>query len=492
MPPHLFAAPSSPGCDSLLAALKQVFLSLPAGSAVGVAVSGGPDSFALAALAAQVAGEQGHALHLLHVHHGLQAMADAWADQVRALAAALHVNCDVRRVEVACDQGDGIEAAARAARYQALGDMAGRASIRHVLLGHHLDDQAETVLLRLLRGAGPEGMGAMAASTERGGVTYLRPWLDIERARIAAVAQSLAGELGLALADDPTNMDARYARGALRSRVLPAIAGHWPGYRATLSRYARLASNAAEVLAEVAKADLQSVLQVHPAHGETVNIPVWRELSAARRAMALRAWLARQGVAMPSEARLAQMCEQLLRAAPDRQVLLRHDGVQVRSYRNRVMLDRARTVVAKDAAASSATDEPAPLSTIHWQGEPSIYLPELAGTLYFDQVQHGLDPQWLLAQPLRVGLRRGRERLRPNSLGPSRSLKNLYQEAGIPAWERARLPLVWRGSVLLFAAGLGLDARAVLAPDGVMLRWHSDSPGATISRPHDKPPPNAG
>jgi len=480
----------SRGRDALLAALESALRELPPGSALGIAVSGGPDSFALAALTARWA--QGrHTLHLLHVHHGLYEQADGWAAQVQSLAGALNAACHVSRVQVPVGQGDGVEAAAREVRYEALATMARDCGVGHVLLGHHLDDQAETVMLRLLRGAGPDGMGAMATSSQRDGITYLRPWLDIERARIVEQAQVLAVDLGLALVDDPSNRDPRYARGVLRTQVFPTIAGHWPGYRHTLSRFARLSSHAADVLAEVAEADLLSMRRSHPAYGDTLDLSVWRALSPARRSLALRAWLESRGMAMPSEARLAQMCHQLLRAAPDRQVLLQHGGIRVRSYRNLIMID-----CAAGAGKARPAPEPAvqadPSCEVHWQGQASVPLPELGGILHFEPGLDGVDPQWLQAQPLRVTLRRGRERLRPGAQGASRSLKNLYQEAGIPAWERTRLPLVWRGSTLLFAAGLGMDGRTPRSPDGVTLRWESDYPGATVSRPHDKPPPNAG
>lgn len=477
--------------DALLAALESALRPLPSGSALGIAVSGGPDSFTLAALAAQCA--QGrHAVHLLHVHHGLYAQADGWAAQVQSLAAALNVECHIRRVQVPTGQGDGVEAAARDVRYEALAAMARALGIGHILLGHHLDDQAETVMLRLLRGAGPDGMGAMAASMQRDGIVYLRPWLEIERARIVEQAQALASGLGLALADDPSNHDARYARGVLRTQVFPAIAGHWPGYRHTLSRFARLAGHAADVLAEVAEADLRSMRRPHPAYGDTLDLAVWRALSPARRSLALRAWLEAQGMPMPPEARLSQMCHQLMHAAQDRQVLLQHGGIRVRSYRNLIMLDRGPAGRTKRAPAPEPIVQADISCEVHWHGQASVSLPELGGTLHFESGSQGVDPQWLQAQPLRVTLRRGRERLRPGAQGASRSLKNLYQEAGIPAWERTRLPLVWRGAFLFFAAGLGLDGRAPRSPQGVTLRWESDNPGATVSHPHDKQPLNAG
>src|SRR5690606_31939256 len=137
--------------------------------------SGGPDSFALAVLASRWAQANSKTMHILHVHHGLQIQADKWAEGVIALADALQVPYEIARVQVADKHGAGIEAAAREARYAALGEMAQRRSMRYVLLAHHLDDQAETVILRLLRGAGPDGMGAMSAHVLRGEQTYLRP-----------------------------------------------------------------------------------------------------------------------------------------------------------------------------------------------------------------------------------------------------------------------------------------------------------------------------
>lgn len=473
------AAPLSarPNLTELRAALVAVLNDTPM-TPIGIAVSGGPDSFALAVLSAQVAREQGRSVRLLHVHHGLQAAADGWAAGVQALARTLDVACDINRVQVETSQGDGVEAAARHARYQALRAMAEAAGIQRVMLAHHLDDQAETVLLRLLRGAGPEGMGAMAASTVRDGITYLRPWLGVQRTEILAAARQFAADSGLTLADDPTNLDPRYARGVLRSQIIPAIAGHWPGYRHTLSRFARLAASNAAVLAEVAQNDLAQLLRPHPAYGDTLELTGWRALSPARRSLLLRAWLAHNGAAMPSEARLAQMCSQLAGAAPDRQVLLRHGDVHVRSYRDRILLERGRP--ARVAVAQAELEAETQTHALSWRGEAEIEMAPLAGRLCFDPVDEGVDPAWLQARPLRLGLRRGRERLRLQSDGPSRSLKNLYQEAGIPAWERDRLPLLWRGSVLVFAAGLGVDARAPRAAPGIAIRWRADSPGATL------------
>ncbi|MGE4336914.1 MAG: tRNA lysidine(34) synthetase TilS, partial [Pigmentiphaga sp.] len=178
-----------------------------AGAAVAVAVSGGPDSVALAGLAVPLALELGLKPRLWHVHHGLLPMADAWAAQVERLAASLGVPCGVRRVEVsAALRADlGLEAAARRARRQAFAALAEIEDCRHVLLAQHLDDQAETVLMRLLRGAGFDGMAGMRPHTvwEQASIEAWRPWLAVARHDILPAAQAVAVAHGVALADDP-------------------------------------------------------------------------------------------------------------------------------------------------------------------------------------------------------------------------------------------------------------------------------------------------
>ena len=170
-------APLPPVSQELAAALRQALLALPERPArMAVAVSGGADSALLAVHAAAVARELGIGLSLFHVHHGLQAAADAWGRQVHALGSLLGVPVAEARVQVEQAAGKGIEAAARDARYAALARLANAHGTRHVLLAHHRNDQAETVLLRLLRGTGLAGMAAMSPATQRDGVWYLRPW----------------------------------------------------------------------------------------------------------------------------------------------------------------------------------------------------------------------------------------------------------------------------------------------------------------------------
>ncbi|AOB30498.1 tRNA(Ile)-lysidine synthetase [Bordetella sp. H567] len=304
---------------------------------VGVAVSGGADSVMLAVHAAAAARDLGIPLHLLHVHHGLFEQADGWADAVRRLADALQTPVHILRVQVAVSDGSGIEAAARQSRYAALGQAAADLGLRHILLAHHRDDQAETVLLRLLRGAGPTGLAAMSPCMTRDGVVYLRPWLDIPRAAIRDAAAAYAAGHGWMPVQDPSNADERYTRAALRTLLVPALDARWPGWQAIVARHARLAGESAQILDEVAAGDFAGLEP--SALGDSFSLASWRRLSSARQAHVLRYWLARQGARMPTEARLAELLKQLRQLhslGHDRHLVWNHAAHCVRCIRGRV------------------------------------------------------------------------------------------------------------------------------------------------------------
>lgn len=333
-----------PDCPAaLIQPVRETLLALPSRPArIAAAVSGGADSAMLAVAAAHVARAQGIELLLFHVHHGLQALADGWAAHVQALGRMLGATVVQARVQVASDSGKGVEAAAREARYAMLARLARQHGVIGVLLAHHRDDQAETVLLRLLRGAGLQGMAAMSTATVRDGVQYLRPWLGTGREAIRAAAARLADERGWHAVDDPTNADPRYTRAAVRTRLAPVLDERWPGWQAILARHARHMADAAQVLGEVAEADLQG-LEPSPDR-RSFSLAAWRRLSPARQAHVLRYWLAGQGAAMPSDARLADLLRQLRQLhalGHDRQLRVEHAGLAVRCHRGRVWVEPA-------------------------------------------------------------------------------------------------------------------------------------------------------
>lgn len=335
------AAPPLPVCAELCAAVRHALLALPQRPRrIAVALSGGADSAMLAVHAAAEAQPLGIALVLFHVHHGLQADADAWARQARALGGALSLPVFEARVQVPEATGKGIEAAARDARYAALAGLARDQAVSHVLLAHHRNDQAETVLLRLLRGTGLAGMAAMAPSLERDGLVYLRPWLEQDRAPILQAAHAVEAACGWRAVQDPTNADPRYTRAALRELLAPVLDARWPGWRAILARHARHMAQAAQILDEVAREDY-AALDPSP-DGASFSLQAWRALSPARQAQVLRYWLARNGARMPTEARMADLLRQLRglhSLGHDRQLRVEQAGHVIRCHRGRVWVE---------------------------------------------------------------------------------------------------------------------------------------------------------
>ena len=330
----------------LRAVLKQLLSSAEAKAAVSsgsrlrvaIALSGGADSAMLAVHAAIAVEEFSEIeLHCFHIHHGLQAAADDWARHAHRLAAGLGVSCHSIRVTVANDTGKGVEAAAREARYAGLKRLAATTDVSHILLAHHLDDQTETVLMRLLRGTGPTGLAAMAPISRRDGLVYLRPWLEIERALILAGAHKYAALSGWTPVDDPTNVDDAYTRGAVRRRLTPVLNERWPAWRSILLRHSRQARDLAVLLDEVAAEDFGRL----DASDDFRNfsLAAWRQLGPQRQVLVLRYWLHMQGLRAPTEARMRELCRQLrgLHAlGHDRSMRLKHDGSWIVCERGRV------------------------------------------------------------------------------------------------------------------------------------------------------------
>ena len=243
----------------------------------------------------------------------------------------------MRQVRVDTSLGLGVEGAAREARYDALREMATGAGIRVILLAHHRRDQAETVLLRLLRGAGVHGMAAMRPDSVRGGLRLLRPWLGVDREQIVTLIGEFAQGTGWRPVEDPSNTDPGYARGALRGTLAPALRAHWPAWEQTLVRHARQAADVAGILDEVAQTDLAG-LECDPADA-SFSLLLWRALSAPRQALVIRHWLAIQGARMPGERRLDDLLRQLrcLHAlGHDRNLVWRHGALELRCVRGRV------------------------------------------------------------------------------------------------------------------------------------------------------------
>lgn len=439
-------------------------------SRIAVALSGGLDSMVLLHLAHEAAHAAGLPLFAFHVHHGLSPNADAWGAHCAAAAAALGVPFDRREVTV--EKGKtGVEAAARKQRYAALGEMCRAHGVDLLLTAHHLDDQAETVLLQLLRGSGPAGLSGMDASNKArtllgdAELVMARPLLAVARAELEAYA----AERQIAWVEDESNTDPRYARNALRHQVMPVLAQAFPGFQRRIARSGAHAQSAQRLLDELAEQDLAACLV-----DEAIDLVSLRTLSVDRINNLLRYWFARHGLGMPSTAWLEQMVAQLISAREDAQPLVSHPEVDVRRHRDRLHLVPKQP----DLAGLRDPDDEGIIvkhaQAFKWNGEASLAFPDYGGVLHFDVASYGLDPAWLQGRDLEIDFRKGGERLKLAPNRPTRGLKQLFQAANVPVWERSRLPIVGCGFELLFAAGLGMDCRRLSEGEGrITLRWQA-------------------
>ncbi|MDE2586222.1 MAG: tRNA lysidine(34) synthetase TilS, partial [Betaproteobacteria bacterium] len=408
---------------------------------LAVGLSGGRDSVTLLAALVALAPARGWRLCAVHVHHGLSANADAWAQFCADLCQRLAIPLQVHRVSVPLDSGQGLEAAAREARYRIFAGLDADA----LILGHHRDDQAETLLFNLLRGAGLRGLAAMPARRllPRPGampLPLLRPLLDVPRAEI----ESWLGSQGLAWIEDESNADTRYARNFLRREVLPLLQSRFPA-AASLARTARLAGEAEELLAEVAAQDLAAA-----SLGGSLRASALAQLSAPRGRNLLRHWLRRHGTPMPEAQALEELWQQLLCPRPDGQVEWRCGQWVVRVWRGTVFLEQ------------ESPELPSPLVSRPWQGETSVPWPW--GSIHCQEVRGAGIGARFLSTGAHFQLRQGGEHLRLPGR-PKRLLKKMLQEADIPPWQRERVPLLWIGDTPAWVPGLGIAAQFA-CPEG--------------------------
>jgi tRNA(Ile)-lysidine synthase len=403
------------------------------GARLAVALSGGIDSMVLLDAAAARAAAHRLLLCAIHVQHGLSPNAERWAEFCSAQCALRGVALVTHRLSLQRRRGESLEALARSARYACLFE----SEVEAVALAHHADDQAETLLLQLLRGAGPHGLSAMARHRP-GRPALLRPLLGLTRATLEAYASARA----LAWIDDESNADRRHARNFLRHEVAPLLGARFEGYPATLARAARHQAEAVELADALAHADGAGAIA---ANG--LDCARLRALSPARSRNLLRYFLRGEGLRPPSQARLEEMLRQLEHAAPDARTRIAHDGAEIGCHRGRVVVH-----------ASAA-----PPFLRAWDGETELLLP--GGVLRFEPAQgSGLAAVKFMQAPVTLRSRCGGERIRLAADRPTRAVKKLLQEARMPPWERDALPLVWSGDELAAVPGIGVALAYQAAP----------------------------
>ncbi|MDP2787590.1 MAG: tRNA lysidine(34) synthetase TilS [Pseudomonadota bacterium] len=420
------------------------------GNRLTVGYSGGLDSSVLLHLLAGLRKSADFSLAAVHIHHGLSPQADVWAQHCAQVCGELDVPLEIHRVEVR-PAGEGIEAAARAARYRVFA----RLDTDFLVLAHHRDDQAETVLLQLLRGASLKGLAAMPEVRPLAGVALLRPLLEATRAEILAWASERGMGCGAGWIEDESNADVRLARNALRQEVLPRLSDRFPDASKALAQAAGQFAEAALLLDALADLDGRAAIS-----GDGLALPVLNALPEPRARNLLRRFLEQSGVEIHQES-LREALRQLLTARQDAQVRVDFGAFSLRRHRQWAVLDRVQ--VASDSSGAEIR---------LWRGEDCLDL-GAAGCVSFQSVTGAgvsLTPGEVTIRP-----RSGGERLRPGPGRPRRTLKNLLREAGIPAWQRGSLPLLYVGEALVWAAIVGADSDFLAKPGepGWLISWQA-------------------
>ncbi len=412
------------------------------GERLVLGLSGGLDSVVLLHVLKRISPAVGSSLSCLHVNHKISPNASVWAKFCSDLCERWHIPLEIVEIDISLHLSSGIEAAARIARYAAFEKVAAE----HIVLAQHQDDQAETLLLQLFRGAGLKGASAMGEATRLKGRTVLRPLLGISRQALEAYAQ----QNRLEWISDESNLDQRFDRNFVRHSLFPLIGERFPAFRETLARSSHHFSEAALLLDELAAIDAMGAII-----GKTLKASRLRELSKERAKNLLRHYLAENDIRMPSGRRLDEMLKQLSVTRQDAAMSIAHDGFEIKCYRGLICIV-----------------EPLPpcsgLCRV-WHGESRMPVPELGGELIFEEGGDGLDPSRLI-EPVTVRVREGGERFRPAQNRPEKSLKNLFQEYGIPPWQRSRLPLLYCGERLVWVPGMGFDPQ-YRAQKGWIPRW---------------------
>ena len=398
-------------------------------STLWVAFSGGLDSRVLLHSVLQVQPNfPDIKIKVAHVNHGLSSHADDWANQCQILCRQLGLDCRIKTLNLRAEQqGASLEELARNARYHWFAQLLEPNDI--LLTGHTLDDQAETLLLQLLRGSGVKGMAAMPDKKRLGPGWLLRPFLGIDRSSL----HTIAIHHSLEWIEDESNVQTKFDRNYLRHQVFPQLIERWPATKKLLARAANHAAEADELLDEVAAQDLSLASN---GSGQ-ITIPILQQLSRGRQKNLLRFWLKQQGFSLPSQVKLEQILQEVVSSREDAKAVVHWPGVEIRRFRNCLY-------------ALSPQPKFSPAEVLSWSLKQPLLLPNNQGCL----VACGAES--LGASEVTVKFRRGGERFHPLGRKGSHPLKKLLQEWQVPPWRRNNLPLIFLEDLLLAIPGYGV------------------------------------
>ncbi len=422
---------------------------------LALALSGGVDSVVLLQILAQISKQFTFNLSAIHVEHGISPNAKQWSDFCQSYCDALGVPLTVFHLSIKKQSQVSLEAAARRGRYAIFKAI----SADFIVLAHHLDDQAETLQLQLLRGAGLRGLAGMPIMRSLGSaennVRLLRPLLTVSR----DIIQDYALQNKLMWVTDESNDDTTYHRNFLRHQIFPVLEQRYPAYRETLARTSRHIGEAIQLLDGLAENDSQSVIVAGDIHIERL-----RKLDFLRAKNLLRYIFSRHDIIQPSTQKLEEILRQLWVAKSDNHLHLVFGEFEIRLYKNLVKL------LPKAKPPDSDQNQ-----LFYWHGELNWLIEPLGGVIkWSNSTGIGINVKKLMENPVAVRLRKGGERFQPNCKRPRRSLKKIFQEAAIPEWERNDLPLLLSGDQLVWVAGIGIDCGFQVMPgeQGLMPSWH--------------------
>ena len=413
--------------------------------------SGGLDSSVLLHLLSAARQTIPFNLQVMHVHHGLSTNADTWAQFCLEQCTLLNVPLQIVYVNVDKNTKLGIEAAARQLRYEALFNCKFADSLPDfIVTAHHQDDQAETLLLQLFRGAGVKGLASMAAVDKPR--RLMRPLLNVSRTTL----QDYAVQHHIQWCDDESNNDTHYERNFVRREVMPILETRYQAVKSVLARSASHLAEANELLDALAGIDAEHLLI-----NDSLCLQGLAALAHTRAKNVLRWWFAKKHLAMPSTEYLTEIINQLLNAKADANINIELQHLTLKRFQQSAYLLEEQSPQAFDLV---------------WNGEEELTLPS-GGKLQFKQVTGaGLALKFGMAK-LRITNRDGGERFKPNALRPTRTLKHLLQEANIPPWQREYLPLIYWHDTLAFVPGIGIayELQASESEQGIEITWQ-DAP----------------
>lgn len=428
------------------------------GDHLAVALSGGVDSVVLLHLLIEFSKSIPINLSAVHVDHGISTHSYQWSMFCQTLCDKVAVPLSIHRLNINKQPQQSLEAVARKARYQIFKQI----QADYILLAQHQDDQVETLMLQLLRGAGVKGLSVMPIirSLESGKATKLfRPLLDTPRSDIVEYAQLH----NLSWVTDESNLDTTYDRNFLRHDILPRLETRYPAYRKTLFRSTQHLGEANYLLDELARIDAE-----HTIISGKISLQKLRQLDSIRAKNLLRYLLTQHKIRLPNATTLEEILRQLYTIPIDNHFRFTVDTLDIRYHRGLIEF------LPADHSLSPQNE----VAPIIWQGESSLIIPVLQGTLRFVQQDNiGIDTIKLAQQTVTIRIRSGGERFQPDCGRPRRSLKKILQEAGVPAWERYSLPLLFCGEQLVWVAGIGIDChfQASAGQTGLVVTWHTPS-----------------